>query len=302
MLTACGGAGPPDEASTKDSGGSDEDSLAVVAAFYPLAYAVERVAGDRVELTTLTAPGADPHTLELSPGDVRTVAEADLVVYSGGMQAPVDSVVHATRDVHALDVAPLLDLKRTGAGVDEEVSDAEGTPHPVDPHWWLDLDRYAVAAGVIADELSLLDPAGADAYRRGAEALAGDLGELAAEYEDGLAQCRQQIVVTSHEAFGYLTDAHGLVQVGISGLAPEAEPSPARMADIAAVVREHDVDTVYAEVILGSQLAETIASETGARVLVLDPVEGITSASPGSNYLEVMRSNLEALRDGQGCS
>jgi zinc transport system substrate-binding protein len=108
-------------------------------------------------------------------------------------------------------------------------------------------------------------------------------------------------MVTTHAAFGYISTKHGLEQVGITGLSPEAEPSPARMAEVTEIVEDNGVDTIYSEVLLGAELADTIANETGAEVLLLDPIEGITDESAGEDYLEVMRANLEALRSGQGC-
>jgi zinc transport system substrate-binding protein len=107
--------------------------------------------------------------------------------------------------------------------------------------------------------------------------------------------------VTSHAAFGYLARRYGLTQVGITGLAPDAEPSPADLARVSRLVRREGVRTVYYETLVSPDVARTVASETGARTAVLDPVEGLTKASAGRDYLGVMRSNLAALRVGQPC-
>ena len=106
--------------------------------------------------------------------------------------------------------------------------------------------------------------------------------------------------MTSHAAFGYLADRYGLHQVSVSGLDPEQEPSPKRVAEVAAYVRQHAVTTIYFETLVSPKVAQTIASETGARTAVLDPVEGLPDGSQGS-YLTVMRTNLAALRTGLGC-
>lgn len=108
--------------------------------------------------------------------------------------------------------------------------------------------------------------------------------------------------MTTHQAFGYLTDRYGLEQVGITGLSPDVEASPARVAEISRTVSDLGVSTIYSEVLLGSDLAEVIAAETGTEVLVLDPVEGITEASAGTDYPAVMRANLQALQTGLGCA
>ncbi len=282
VATGCGGQGRAGEA-------TGERALEVVTSFYPLEHLVGQVAGDRVEVSTLTGPGVDPHSLELTPQAVARVGRADLVVYSSGLQAAVDRAVETQAPQSAFDVVPAADVRPTGS-----------SSHP-DPHWWLDPARYADVTAAVAAELTRLDPDGEEAYAQGAKAFTDELAALDAELDQGLAGCRQQVVVTSHEAFGYLTDRYGLDQVGIAGLSPEAEPSPARLAQITATVRETGVGTVYAEVVLGSGLAEAVARETGAQVLVLDPVEGLTGASAGTDYLSVMRANLAALREGQDC-
>jgi zinc transport system substrate-binding protein len=107
--------------------------------------------------------------------------------------------------------------------------------------------------------------------------------------------------VTSHTAFGYLAARYGMRQVGITGLSPEGEPDPGQLARADAFVRRHQVRTIYYETLVSPAVARTVAAETGARVDVLDPLEGLDESSAGSDYLEVMRSNLSTLRRGQPC-
>lgn len=117
-----------------------------------------------------------------------------------------------------------------------------------------------------------------------------------------MAQCRSRELVTTHEAFGYLAHRYDLHQIGITGIAPESEPSPARLAEVTAQVSELGVGAIFAEPILTDAIARTVANETRADVLVLDPIEGITDASAGTDYAEIMRANLDALREGLDCS
>ena len=109
-------------------------------------------------------------------------------------------------------------------------------------------------------------------------------------------------MVTTHDAFGYLGHRYDLHLTGISGISPESEPSPARLAEVAAMVEADGIATIYTEPLLGDAIARTLKDETGVEVLTLDPVEGITDASSGEDYLAVMRANLASLRQGQGCS
>lgn len=312
-LPACGAAAPGDTGVGTRGDGSGR--LAVVASFYPLEYVVTRVTGDRAEVTTLTGSGVDPHDVELTPRTVGTLSDADLVVYAAGLQPAVDDAVGAQAANTAFDVMPAADLMVLGesaeehdAHVDEDDhadagSAADGHGHGAeDPHFWLDPQRYADVADAVADHLAEVDPAGSTAYRENAQALRADLEDLDTEFAEGLATCESRDVVTTHEAFGYLGARYDLDLVGITGISPESEPSPARLAEVAELVDHLGIGAVYAEPLLPAGIAGTVARETGATVLALDPVEGIAEGSAGQDYLEVMRANLAALRQGQGCS
>lgn len=305
LLSACGG-----EGSGQAGGEGDAARYTVVTGFYPLQYATRQVVGDvsGVTVESLATSGADAHDLELTPRQVGRISDSALVVYSGGMQPALDEAVAAQAPDHSLDVTTVIDLLEGGEDHEghehaEDEDDHEGHDHGgVDPHFWLDPQRYASATESIAEELALVDPGNAETYRANAESFTRDLEALDEEFSSGLASCEHDTIVTTHEAFGYLADRYGLHQVGITGISPEAEASPARMAEIAHQIEELGVPAVYAESSLGGDLAEVIAAETGTQVLVLDPLEGITADSPGEDYPEVMRANLAALQEGLGCA
>lgn len=309
-LSACG-TGTSAEAG--GTGGAD-DALAVSAAFYPLQWAAERVGGEHAAVTGLTKPGAEPHDLELTPKDVVALSQADVVLYLAGFQPAVDDAVTGEATEAGVDVSPAADLTvaatddghdHAGESAEEHAEHAdeadEQGPAP-DPHFWLDPVRFQGVVTDIGERFAAADPAHAADYRANAQALVADLATLHGEFEKGLAQCRSTELVTAHAAFGYLADRYGMSQEGIAGISPDVEPDAGALRDLAAHVREHGVTTVYAETLVDPALAETVARETGAQVAVLDPLEGLTDASAGSDYLQVMRSNLEVLRAGQGCT
>lgn len=303
-LSACGSSS---DATT--SSGSTDDTVAVTAAFYPLAYAVERVGGDHVTVTSLAKPGAEPHDVELTPRDIVEVGKSSLTVYEKGFQPAVDDAVKQVDAAKTLDVATAVDLtiKDTDDGHDH-AAEGDGDGHTeagpaegVDPHFWLDPTRYASAVKTISTKLSEADKANAAAYAKNAATFVAELTTLDAEFTAGLKTCTNRDLVTGHAAFAYLADRYDLHQEGIAGLSPDAEPNAAAMQEVVEHVREHNVSTVYAETLVSKDLTETIAKETGASVAVLDPIEGLTDASAGRNYLEVMRSNLATLQKGQDC-
>jgi zinc transport system substrate-binding protein len=302
LLAGCGSSGGNAQA---------DDGVGVVAAFYPLQWAAERVGGDRVEVTSLTPPGAEPHDLELTPQDVAVLTETDLLVYLEGFQPALDDAAAEAGDA-AWDAGQAADLSLTAEAHghegeteeehaehgDEEAADGEA----VDPHFWLDPTRLADVGDALADRLTEADPDGAATYEQNAAALRADLETLDAEMEQGLADCAVTTMVTAHDAFGYLGERYGLEVVGITGLSPSAEPGAAQLAEISTLVREQGVTTVYTETLVDPAVAETVAREAGVQTAVLDPIEGLTDGSAGSDYLEVMRADLATLRAGQSCA
>jgi zinc transport system substrate-binding protein len=271
LLAGCG--------STPSDGGAG--AKRVVASFYPLAFAAEQVAGSSVSVENLTPAGAEPHDLELTPGDVRDVQRAALVLYLGDGFMPALEQALRDRDGRSLD---LLAVARKGAP----------TELANDPHVWLDPLRYAAIVRAVGAELG--EPAAA---RR----LEARLRRLDGEYRQGLAHCQRRELVTSHAAFGWLAARYGLVQVPLEGLTPEAEPSAKDIERLVAEIRHTGATTVFAETLLSPKLAETVAREAGVQTAVLDPLEGIgdDELARGADYFSVMRSNLAAVREALGC-
>jgi zinc transport system substrate-binding protein len=267
-VSACGG---------DDAGGGGTE---VAAAFYPLAFAAEEIAGPTAEVTNLTPPGAEPHDVELSVRDVERIRSADVVLLLGAEFQPALEDAADGADGEVVDLLAGVELLRTGEGVD--------------PHVWLDPIRYAAMAGKIGDALGRVGAA-ADLQER--------LRELDAELERGLADCERREIVTSHEAFGYLAHRYGLEQIAITGLSPEAEPAPDELERLVDAVRAHGATTVFFETLVSPRLAETIAREAGVETAELSPLEGLTEEEldVGDDYFTVMRENLATLQEALGC-
>jgi zinc transport system substrate-binding protein len=292
LLAGCGG----DGTSTPAAKGTVE----IEASFYPLAWMAARVGGDHVRVVSLTKPGAEPHDLELTPADVASVSRADMVLYLRGFQPAVDDAVSEAdaRVVFDATTAAHLDLTFTPIEHGDPRGEEAGA---VDPHFWLDPTRLAAVAAAFADKLSELDTNHAEDFRTNLADLTGDLDALDGRFRTGLATCATKDVVTSHNAFGYLTRRYGLTQVSITGLTPEEEPSPADLAAVTRLVKDKKVTTIYFETLASPDIARTVASEAGVKTDVLDPIEGLNDKSQGHDYLEVMASNLANLRKGQSC-
>jgi zinc transport system substrate-binding protein len=285
VLVGCGDA----------EGEAGSSGAQIAASFYPLAFLAEEIAGDDAAVENLTPPGTEPHDLELTPRQVAEISEADLLLYLGQRFQPSIEDAAGETAGRAVDVLEGVDLAE--AGEDEHGEEEEHGEW--DPHVWLDPSRFAAIAENIGAILAEIDPDNAGDYEGRAEDLSARLEELNSEFEAGLADCERTEIVVSHDAFSYLAHEYGLEQVSIAGIDPEAEPSPARVAEVADFAAEHGVTTIFFETLVSPAIAETIAEEIGVTTDMLDPIEG---PPEGTDYFGAMRANLSALQTALGCS
>ena len=274
----------------------------IAVTFYPLYEFTKQVVGDKADVVLLVPPGAEPHDWEPAPSDLIKVKQAKLVVYNGaGMEPWIDRLSGTLlADKKTVSAAGLVNL------IPAQYNEEGGPPEPgaIDPHVWLDPVNAQAIVQAIAAAVSEVDPDNAGYYQTNAGAYFAQLVELDYEYRTALASASRREIITSHAAFGYLANRYGLKQVAIMGLSPDAEPTPARMAQIIRHVRENGIKFIFFETLVGPKLAETIASETGAQTLVLNPIEGLTEEelAQGENYLVVMRMNLTNLKYALGAN
>jgi zinc transport system substrate-binding protein len=279
------------------SGGDDEGSqrsagvtrVRVVASFYPLYEMARRVGGERSEVANLTPVGVEPHDLELSPAQVDRIQDADLVLYLGqGFQPALERVVKRAKGkaVDLLVSAPL-------------VEEADGS----DAHVWLDPVLMGRLVEEVESAFSQVDAADRAAFAANGAAYRTELTALDSDFRAGLSGCARRLIVTSHEAFGYLARRYGLEQKAIAGVSPESEPAPQHLAELADLVRRSGTTTVFSEELVSPKVAETLAREAGVATAVLNPVEGLSEDQRGSGttYLSVMRDNLATLKIALGC-
>jgi zinc transport system substrate-binding protein len=253
----------------------------VVASFYPLAWAASQQAAPTTRVEDLTPPGAEPHDLELTPGDRDAIEEADLVIVLGGGFQPAIEQAADKRDGRTLVVL-------------DELSRSVRRRAARDPHVWLDPVVMSQIAEVIGAALGARTTA-----------VSETLDALHQELETGLSACRRDVIVTAHDAFGWLARRYDLRQEGIAGVDPETEPNPNRIAELADLVEREHVTTIFTEDLVSPKVARTLAREVGGvRVRVLSPLESLTEAQRdrGDDYVDVMRANLRELRAALDCA
>lgn len=299
-------------------GAFTESEQDVVTTIYPVQFLTQEIVGDHFTVTNIIPPGVEPHDYEPTPRDITRVLAAKLLLaVGGGIDTWVEDMI-AQVEAHGA-VTRLLDseMEFFVQGEEEEHEDeAEDDAHEdedgdheshqhegMDPHFWMDPLMSISAVQVILDGLIEADPSHQEEYRQRAQELMQRLQGLHERYVAGLSHCQKNVIIVSHDAFGYLARRYDVTVLPISGLSPEEEPSVRDLANLAHDAERHNVDTIFFETLVSPELAETLANEIGAKTAVLNPLEGLSEeeATQGADYFSIMEENLVALQDALVC-
>lgn len=274
----------------------ERERVHVTASFYPLYFFAQEIGGDRANVQNLTPGGAEPHDYEPTPQEIARVRRSRLLIMNGGGLEPWGG-----------QIGEIIDPKQTllvTAGANLATHHLlENGKETIDPHVWLSPPLAKLMVETIEQGFAQVDPAHAEQYRSNAAALKAKLDALDAAYRRGLAHCKEENVITSHAAFGYLSTTYHFHQVPIARLSPDAEPSPRRLAEIADFAKRNHVKVIFFESRVSPKLSETIAAEVGAQTRVLNPIEGLADEeiAAGKNYFTEMERNLVALEAALQC-
>lgn len=295
VLVGCGTSG-------SDESAVSEDGIQVVTTFYPMYDFAKNVVGDNGEVSVLLDAGQESHGYEPTPQDIAAIADADVFVYnSDEMETWVPSVLESieSSDVIVVEAAEDIALFELEEAAEEEHSDEEGEDaHNVDPHVWLDpVYAQEEVAAILAGVLEA-DEANKESYEANAAAFNEKLAELDAAYQTAFETAENRTFVVQHAAFGYIARRYELTEVAVSDVSSDAEPNPAKLAELQQFMIDNQITTVYYSDSASSKTAETLAEEAGATLEVLSPLEGITDEDQeaGKDYLSVMEENLTALK------
>jgi ABC-type Zn uptake system ZnuABC Zn-binding protein ZnuA len=225
-----------------------------------IASITQEVAGNQLTVQSLVPAGADPHEWEPRPSDTAAIADARLLVLSGGGLDNWANRLHSRSGSNAatVDLYPTIPNRLTNP--------ESGDP---DPHWFHDPVNVAAAAVTIGAELSKLDPSHASSYKANAERLAAKAGTLKAQARACVSklQPEERRLITDHDAFQYLAQRLGLTVQGtlLSSQSTAASPTPAALNRLISQIRLHRVKAIFPERSLDSRLAKSIAQESGVR-------------------------------------
>lgn len=257
----------------------------VATSSYALAYVAQAVGGDEVVVEDLSSTSGHAHNLELSPAQVQRLGSSDLVLYlSQGFQPAVEEAIGQS-GVASIDVLSAVPEDQLIAG---------------DPHVWLDPVLMSYIGQEVADVLAEANPPQAEYYQKKAEELTKKLNEVEAKYDAALADCEGETLLTTHEAFGYMAKRYGLQQVGVTGIDPEAEPSPAKLMELKGLVEERGVTTIFIETLTSEHHESHMTETLGVKALPLDTIE--VQVDSDEDLIDVYTSNLESLKEGLACA
>lgn len=305
------------------------DSLNIVTTIYPMTELVNMVVKDDGQVTQLIPnTGADGHTWEPSPQDIVKIEQADVFVYNGaGMESWVDTVLDSisNKSLVVINASEEIDLIE-GHNHDHDHDDDHDEEHDHDheedhdhdheedehdheeehdhdhhheggdPHTWSTPLNAIEQLEHIEDELSSHFPQFVENFEKNTEEGIVIFNDLHKQYEEGLKDISNRILVVQHEAFGYLAHQYDLEQVGIEGLVPTSEPDPARMVEIIELVKNRGVKTIFFEENVSDKVANTIASETGAKTATLNTLA--VQNSDKMSFVDMMKQNLDTLIEG----
>lgn len=276
--------------------------IKIVCSVFPLQEFANAVAGERGEASLLLPPGAEIHTWKPRTSDIIKLSSADLFIYVGASLEPwLNDILASTANsnLRILEASRGLSLMR------ERRDEHEAKNNFVDPHIWLDFENDQIVVDRIQEFLSEIDPEGESIFKKNATVYKNKLQELDQDYRESLRNClKRTFILGGHAAFAYLAERYGLNQISLYGLSPDSMPTPKHLVEVVELAKEHQIKVIYFESHISDELAKVMAKEVGAKTLVLNSGANITKEQmkSGVTFLEIMKKNLENLKDGLVCN
>ncbi len=282
----------------------------VVTTLFPLYDFARSIVGSRMEVKLLLPPGVEPHHFEPRPEDIVTIQRAALFIYTSPAMEPWAARLLAGLDQRRLRVVQAAaHVRLREIGQKEQDDDAHDLPqsvsgHRQDPHVWLDFGNAQQMVDEMLAGIVAVDPGHAGEYRANATALQHRLADLDRRFTQGLANCTSRVVLHGgHYAFGYLARRYHLTYLAAEGVSADNEPSPRQLAELVQQIRSNRLGAVFSEELVSPRLADSLAAETGVRVLRLNGAHNLTKDQfeRGVTFFDLMEQNLHNLRQGLGC-
>jgi len=288
------------QASTEPAGGESQ-KVRVVATLFPLYDMARHIGGDKADVSLLLPPGVEAHSFDPKPSDIVSINEADVFVFTGsGMEPWVPDVLKSVSNPD-LTVVDASQGTRTITVSSGDTADPAGAP---DPHIWLDFDNARIMAGNIERALADSDPDNTAFYERNLADYDRQLSQLDDEFRRTLSTCAdREIVYGGHYAFGYLAERYGLKYISAQGVSPDAEPTASDLAQLVDQINRDGISYVFYEELTSPRIAETLSSETQARLLLLNAAHNVSrdQVAQGVTFFDILSTDLDNLKTGLQC-
>ncbi|MFU0782751.1 MAG: ABC-type Zn uptake system ZnuABC, Zn-binding component ZnuA [Thermoanaerobacterium thermosaccharolyticum] len=261
------------------------DKMIVYASFYPLYDLTKKIAGDKAVVQNIIPPGVEPHDWEPTTRQVADIERASVVIYLGlGMDSWINKIETSVSGPKFINVSTGINAIKVG--------------NAVNPHVWLSPKEAQILAKNIKDALVNADNKNAKYYQSNYENLVKTLKQLDNEYTTKLKNTKTKTFIVYHSAFDYVARDYGLNQVSIVGMSEEAEASPAKIAEVIKLIKDENIKYIFTEPLTSPKPIQSIANETGTKVLPLNTIEGLTKdeMNKGYDYISLMRQNLDNLQ------
>jgi zinc transport system substrate-binding protein len=300
----------------KESVPAGNRAVRVVTTLFPLYDFAMNVGGNLVQVELLVPPGMEPHSFEPKPADIRHINSADIFICTGKVMEPwIEDVLKgvSNKDLLVVDTSTGIVLSEGGETYENHKggrnSDTLGGKYSgargKDPHIWLDFANAQTMVENILNGYITKDPANRHIYLKNAEAYGSQLDLLDKRYRDELATCRKDTIVHGgHFAFGYLARRYQLRYLSAyRGFSSNTEPTPGDIMKLIQNLREHHLNYIFFEELVSPTVAETIARETGAKLLILHGAHNISKDEWDKHvtFLSLMEDNLKNLKTGLEC-
>jgi zinc transport system substrate-binding protein len=301
------------------SGEAQSEKLKVVTTLFPQYDFIREIGKDKVDVVLLLPPGMEAHSFEPSPRDIVRIRKSDVFVYTGEFMEPwAHKVIKNVKrkNLVVVDAGKGIDLMEEADhhehedGKEPAAGKAEAEEHDhhhhggKDPHIWLDpVYAQKMVANIVAG-LSKADPKNMSYYRKNGEIYRQKLEALHRKFLEAFKHTKsKQIIYGGHFAFGYFAKRYGLEHLSpYNGFAPDAEPTPQRVAELVKNMKKSGQKVIYYEELIDPKVAKVISAQTGAKMLLLHGAHNVTKTElkAGISYIRIMEDNLEKLKQGLG--
>lgn len=263
----------------KNSDKDNSGKLQIYTSIYPIYDFTKKIGGEKISVYNMTKAGAEPHDFEITSKDMANLSKANLFIYNGGgMEHWVDTIKEALKDIKYIN---------TSSNINE---------NNLDPHFWLSPINAKIQMENIKNGLIEIDSENKNYYESNYNLYANRLTELDEKIKTSLSDIKNRNLVLTHPAFGHFCKEYYLNQIAIA----RDEADPKAMAEIIEFIKSNNVRAIFYEEFSSSKLVDSIAKETGIKILTLNPIESLSeeNIASGEDYFSIMEKNLISLSDG----